>query len=148
MQALTLPKAIVQAYDPAYILWEKLTALHQFSTMKKEPEAYRLARHWYDVDCMMQRKVIDLTSTIQARNDVVEMKKQRWAEVGVDYELVLRGELKLIPEGERLVKLVADHKAALEGRMFFVHRQPDYFDKIIERLTLVQDTINNLMIKS
>lgn len=29
---LELPSATVQVYNPGYILWEKITALHQFCT--------------------------------------------------------------------------------------------------------------------
>lgn len=142
LQEITYPKATVKAYDPSYIMWEKLTALHQYSTMEREPNAYRLARHWYDVDCMLQERVVDLSRANQARNDVVEMKKQRWAEKGVDYELVLQGGLKLVPDAKRLVDIAADHKAAILGRMFFNHRMPDDFDKIVGRILRAQDSIN------
>lgn len=75
LRELTLPRATVRVYEPSYIMWEKLTALHQYSTMEREPNTYRLSRHWYDVDCMLQRGVVDPSTAIQARNDVVEMKK-------------------------------------------------------------------------
>lgn len=148
LQTLTLPTATVQAYDPSYIMWEKLTALHQYSTMESEPVTYRLARHWYDVDCMLQKGVVDLTNANQARDDVVEMKKQRWAEKGVDYELALQGELKLVPDAERLAGIAIDHKAAIQGRMFYIHRQPDNFDKIIGRISRAQDVINKSVMEA
>ena len=146
LQELVFPKAMVQAYDPSYIMWEKLTALHQYSTMEREPDTHRLARHWYDVDCMLQKGVVDLANTSQARNDVIEMKKQRWAEKGVDYELALQGELKLVPDAKRLASLALDHRAAIQGRMFFVRRQPDEFDIIVERISRAQDVINKFAI--
>jgi hypothetical protein len=142
LQALEFPVANVQAYDPAYIMWEKLTALHQYSTMEKEPKKHRLARHWYDVDCMLEKGVVDPLSAEQARNDVVEMKKQRWAEKGVDYELALQGRLKLVPDSERLAGIAADHKDAIQGRMFFIERHPDSFDQIVGRISQAQDDIN------
>ncbi|WP_409523310.1 nucleotidyl transferase AbiEii/AbiGii toxin family protein [Nitrincola sp. MINF-07-Sa-05] len=144
--AFDLPTATVQAYDPAYIIWEKLTALHQYSTMEKEPNKHRLARHWYDVDCMLEKDINDPFSAKQARDDVVEMKKQRWAEKGVDYELALRGQLKLIPDGERLAGIADDHRDAIQGRMFFTHQHPDDFDQIISRLTLAQNNINKAIL--
>ncbi|WP_191968542.1 nucleotidyl transferase AbiEii/AbiGii toxin family protein [Cellvibrio sp. KY-GH-1] len=140
--ALNFPHATVQAYEPSYILWEKLTALHQFSTMDKEPDTYRLARHWYDVDRILQKGMVDFQNTKQAMIDVVEMKKQRWAEKGVDYEAALRGEIKLIPSAERLSGIASDHEAAVDGRMFYIHRQPDSFEKIINRIYLAQGKIN------
>ena len=143
LQELTFPQAKVQVYDPSYIMWEKLTALHQYSTMEKEPNKHRLARHWYDVDCMLQKSAVDPLANEQAIYDVVEMKKQRWAEKGVDYEAALRGELKLVPNADRLSEIAKDHASSVEGRMFFVDRQPDIFDQIIHRLSLAQDRINN-----
>lgn len=142
LQLFEFPKANVEAYNPSYIVWEKLTALHQFSTMEKEPSRHRLARHWYDVDCMLEKQIIDIDSSETARNDVVEMKKQRWPEKGVDYELVLKGQLKLIPSTQRLKEITTDHKDAIQGRMFYINHQPDSFDQIIRRLSLIQDNLN------
>jgi hypothetical protein len=47
--------------------------------------------------------------------DVVTMKSQRWAQKGVSFEEVLQGRLVLVPEGERLNQIAADHKTAIEG---------------------------------
>lgn len=140
LKELEFPQATVQAYDLSYILWEKLTALHQYSTMVRDPSTHRLARHWYDVDCLLQRGVADPLAAKQAMRDVVEMKKQRWPEKGVDYEAALRGEIKLIPDAERLAGIADDHKAAIQGRMFY--GQPDSFDAIINRISEVQESIN------
>ncbi len=140
LSEIACPEATVQAYDPAYILWEKLTALHQFSTMEREPKTNRLARHWYDVDCLLQKEVADPLNTEQAMSDVVEMKKQRWAEKGVDYEAVLRGKIQLIPSAERLAGITKDHETAIQGGMFY--GRPDSFEKITDRISQVQDEIN------
>jgi hypothetical protein len=45
-----------------------------------------------------------------------------------------------VPEGKRLNQIAADHKAAIEGRMFF--GVPDDFEPIISRLREAQDTVN------
>jgi len=137
---LICPRATVQAFDPAYILWEKLTALHQFSTMTREPVAYRLARHWYDVDCLLRHAIVDPLSSLEAMADVIEMKKQRWSEVGVDYESVLRGDIRLVPDAERLTSITKDHQAAVKGGMFY--SPPDKFDVIIDRILVAQEQIN------
>lgn len=148
LQTVGFPVAKVQAYDLAYIMWEKLTALHQFSTMEKEPRKHRLARHWYDVDCMLEKSVVDPITAEQARNDVVEMKKQRWAEKGVDYELALQGRLKLVPDYERLAGIADDHNDAIQGRMFFNQGQPDSFDKIVSRISQAQEAINKATLEN
>lgn len=141
-RALEFPTAQVEAFHPDYVLWEKLTALHQFSTMEREPNPYRLARHWYDVDRLLAERIADPISSVEARQNVVQMKSVRWEERGVDYELALHGKLKLIPPEGLLEKLAKDHNDAIVGQLFFINRRPDSFKEIIERLMLAQEDIN------
>tara|TARA_R110002072_G_scaffold33030_9_gene100274 strand:+ start:25400 stop:26458 length:1059 start_codon:yes stop_codon:yes gene_type:complete len=140
LSAISCPEANVQAYDADYILWEKLTALHQFSTQEREPSFNRLARHWYDVDCLLQAQFADPLVSEQAMHDVVEMKSYRWAEKGVDYNLASSGGIKLIPDADRLEGIAKDHQDAVDGGMFF--SVPDDFEMIIERIRKTQDEIN------
>ena len=140
LESLVLPKARVNAYQQEYILWEKLTALHQFCTQDKNPNPDRLARHWYDVDCLLKIGFADPLSSDTARNDVIEMKKHRWASSGVDYEAILTGELLLIPSEERLKDIEKDHEYAVKGGMFFT--TPDSFPDILDRLKQNQEKIN------
>ncbi|MCW8885331.1 MAG: nucleotidyl transferase AbiEii/AbiGii toxin family protein [Motiliproteus sp.] len=138
--SISMPQSVVKVFDPAYILWEKLTALHQFSTQTREPNPSRLARHWYDVDCLMLKQIADPFTTSQAMHDVVKMKKQRWAESGVNYEEAATGKLKLVPDAARLGPIAKDHEESVNGSMFFT--RPDSFDQIIERITTLESDIN------
>ena len=140
LEQLILPKAQVSAYQAEYILWEKLTALHQFCTQNSEPNPDRLARHWYDVDCLLSMKFANPLNSNTARNDVIEMKKHRWASHGVNYESILAGELLLIPDEERLLDIAKDHENAIKGGMFFT--TPDPFIVILDRLKRTQNQIN------
>ncbi len=140
LAALKLPAAKVQAYDPAYILWEKLTALHQFCTQTSEPNPSRLSRHWYDVDCLLRQNFADPIQSRQAMLDVIEMKSNRWATAGVDYEKIATGKLVLIPDEGRLLSIAKDHEEALGGGMFF--GQTDKFEDVINRLTIFENSIN------
>ena len=137
---LELPRANVKVFHQDYILWEKLTALHQFSTQTKEPNPVRLARHWYDVDCLLQNKFADPLATTEAMQAVIEMKKHRWSTPGVDFEAILSGGLRLIPDGERLHAVNQDHVEAISGKMFFT--VPDEFEHIVSRLTNAQNLFN------
>jgi len=141
-QTLNLPKAKVMAYQKDYILWEKLTALHQFSTQKNDPDPTRLARHWYDVDCLLTMKFANPLGSDEAMKAVIDMKKNRWASPGVNYEAILSGGLLLIPAGERLKSIIKDHKDAVTGGMFFT--PPDEFINIVKRLSTVEEEINIL----
>ncbi len=139
-ESLSLPHAVVDAYHPDYILWEKLTALHQFSTQTKAPNPTRLARHWYDVDCLLSTSFADPFSSVDAMNHVVEMKQHRWATPGVDFGLIQTGQLRLLPEGERLAKISADHITASQGGMFYI--EPDDFNVIAQRLREFEQQFN------
>lgn len=137
---LNLPKATVMAYQKDFILWEKLTALHQLSTQEREPNPDRLARHWYDVDRLLIMEFEDPYNTTAAMNAVIEMKKHRWPEKGVDYELVSQGKMVLIPQSKRLSYIAKDHDQAISGGMFF--STPDSFNDIVFRLSKIQDRFN------
>lgn len=140
LTAFKLPTAKVQAYDPAYVLWEKLTALHQFCTQTKEPNPTRLSRHWYDVDCLLQQKFADPIQSRQAMLDVIDMKSNRWSAPGVDYKQIISGNLVLIPAEERCLAIARDHNAAVDGGMFF--NQPSTFKNIENKLLAAQISLN------
>ena len=142
LKDIAFPTATVNAYDLDYILWEKLTALHQFSTQTKRLAAHRIARHWYDVDCLLNEKQIDPLANRQAMLDVITMKSARWAVPGVDYQAILQGKLVLVPEGDALTGLKADHQEAVRGGMFF--ETPDEFEEIVRRLKTAEEKINDV----
>jgi hypothetical protein len=138
---MAFPSATVQAYDPDYILWEKITALHSFCTQTKALSTQRLSRHWYDVDCLLQTKFADPLTSHQAMIDVINMKSKRWPENGVVYEDILDGNLKLLPNTVRTKGIHDDYSATINANMFF--NRPDDFNTILERLQIEQDKINN-----
>lgn len=140
LATIELPTANVQAYENEYIFWEKLTALHQFSTQTNEPNPDRLARHWYDVACLLSCNFIDPFQSNQVMKAVIAMKKYRWPVAGVDYEAILRGELSVVPAKDRLARIAADHAAAVRGQMFFT--SPASFEQIISQLNDFQQRFN------
>lgn len=140
-KALSLPIAKdVLVFDPSYIVWEKLTALHQFCTSEKSPNAARLARHWYDVDCMMCKGIVDPLVNHQAISDVVEMKSARWGVKGVDFSLASTGKLCLIPEEPLRSEITQDYIEMVKGGMYF--SEPDEFSIILDRLSSTEKMIN------
>lgn len=141
LSSIIMPTANVQAYQNDFILWEKLTALHQFCTQKNDPNPNRLARHWYDVACLLQNNFADAYNSDDAMQAVVEMKKFRWPVKGVDYEAILHGQLSIVPTGARLEAIATDHNASVAGQMFF--STPDTFEEIIEKVEAFQNQFNN-----
>ena len=143
-EALTslLPTSQVQAYDKGYIIWEKLTALHQFSTQKNFPAPSRLARHWYDVDCIIQRQIVNPLEHIRSMLDIVELKTHRFRMPGVDYQQILHGQIVLLPGiAEHLQKICDDHANAINGGLFF--STPPTFELIMQRLSDLELQLNH-----
>ncbi len=138
-----LPKAAVEAYHPDYIIWEKLTALHQFCTQENAPDTVRLSRHWYDVDCILRNLEEGTYQSAEALENVVAMKSARWATRGVSFEDILSGELVLIPPDGLLKDIKKDYDQSVSGGMFF--STPDSFTDIIERLNEQQRLINTFL---
>ena len=144
LESLGLPSAIVNVYDQAYILWEKLTALHQYSTQEKNPTSTdRLARHWYDVDQMLRSGFPAPQEAIEAMEAVIEMKSERWPQPGVNYRSILNGGLVLVPDADRYLGIEQDHNDAVEGGMFY--NRPDSFRSITDRLSVAQEEINQVI---
>ena len=140
LSGIELPTANPHAYHLGYIAWEKLTALHQFCTQQKQADPTRLARHWYDVYCLLERQIVNPLSNITAMNAVIEMKSARWAVPGVNYKDILEGNIKLIPSDRLYTLIRADHERGIAGGLFF--GIPPSFDEIIDKLEQLQQQIN------
>lgn len=140
LEGLELPVSAVKTLNIDYMLWEKITALHQFSTQEKPIRPNRLSRHWYDVDCLTEKDIANPLANPQAMLDVSSMKSQRWAERGVDFQQVRQGALRIIPDSDRLEQLREDFNDSIRGGMFYSTPAP--FDVIIERLTAFQESFN------
>lgn len=133
----------MEAYHPDYIIWEKLTALHQFCTQENPLDTVRVSRHWYDVDCILRNLKEGTYQSTEALENVVAMKSARWATRGVSFEDILSGELVLIPHDQLLDDIKRDYDQSVSGGMFF--SAPDSFADIIERLAEQQGLINGFL---
>ena len=138
-----LPSAVVDAYHPDYIIWEKLTALHQFCTQESPLGTVRLSRHWYDVDCILRNLEEGTYQSVEALENVVAMKSARWATRGVSFEDILSGGLVLIPADRLLEEIKRDYEQSVSGGMFF--SAPDSFADIVARLAEQQKLINGFL---
>lgn len=136
-----LPIANVAAYAPDYILWEKLTALHQFCTQTRSLHAHRLSRHWYDVYQILTKSLSSPFTSETAMNDVIEMKANRWPEKGVDFEVAGKGHLNLVPtQTDRVDELHKDFRESVKSGMYL--HDPGDFRGILKYLKTIEDKIN------
>jgi hypothetical protein len=111
--------------------WEKAMLLHEetFRPVDK-PRTSRMARHYYDLWCLISRGVAEKAADEEELFRRVAEHRQaffRWA--WVDYHTLRRGSLRLLPAEEHLASWRRDYEV-MTGTMFF-GKVPS-FDEVLE----------------
>lgn len=148
---ISFPVANVPVLSAQRTFWEKVTLLHvECQRPKLRANTERLFRHWYDVDLLGAHDVGKAALQDKALlEDVIKIKRAFYYYGYSNYEHCLDGRLKLIPNDELLVALRTDHQKMIEAQMFYGDAVVDDFDKIIEGVRALEDTINqNHSVKS
>ena len=140
---LDFPIAQVDVLSPKRTFWEKVTLIHAElgkKAFKKTLE--RKARHWYDVAILADSEVG--TAALADRGllkSVVRHKEVFFSGSYCEYDKCLSGQLRLIPDGDRLKVLEDDYEEMIGAGMFF--KEPPEFPQILGRLRTLQDKINS-----
>ena len=133
----------VRTVAPQRTFWEKAMLLHEekFRLTDGPPRKERLARHYYDLWCMISQGVAqtamenaDLFEKVATHRQLVFGLK--W----VDYRTLCKGSLDMIPSAEQLPAWRKDY-AAMREVMFF--DDPPTFDLILQQVQLFQDGFNS-----
>jgi hypothetical protein len=111
--------------------WEKAMLLHEetFRPVDK-PRTIRMARHYYDLWCLISRGVAEEAAAEDELFRRVAEHRQaffRWA--WVDYDTLRRGSLRLLPAEQQLASWRRDYEV-MTGAMFF-GKVPS-FDAVLE----------------
>lgn len=126
-----IDKFTVQAVAPERTFWEKAMLLHEetFRSVDK-PRKARLARHYYDLWCLIKKGVAeravqnpDLFAGVAEHRAI--FFKQNW----MDYDTLRPGSLCLLPRNDQIAAWRQDYNA-MRGEMFF-GVVPD-FDEILK----------------
>ena len=136
----TSDQVYVRAILPERTFWEKAFLLHEENFRPQDkPKKGRLARHYYDLACMIRKGVstsaVELPGLFErtARHREIYFK-QTW----MDYDSLKRGTLRISPKEENMDYWRKDY-SAMES-MFFGEAPP--FDKIISILKRFEDDFN------
>jgi hypothetical protein len=137
---LEFPKAETPVLNLERTFWEKATLIHEAcSRAGVRDSANRLSRHWYDVDRLLaleagQGALRDLALL----EDVVKHKAVFFP--SKTYEDCLKGNLRLVPEGDLRKHLEADYRKMVDAGMFY--KEPPKMDKLMERLSEMASAVN------
>lgn len=143
---LAFPRSNVDVLSPLRTFWEKATLMHvecQRNELRASSE--RLSRHWYDLAMLADSPYGQAAiEDIGLLADVVRHKKVFFNASYANYDACLVGQLSLIPGKSVLTALRSDFDRMIGAGMFV--GEPPTFDTIVERLSVLEKTINERLV--
>jgi hypothetical protein len=137
---LDFPRAQVPVLHLERTFWEKATLIHVAccdGTIAKSAE--RLSRHWYDLERLYgSERGQAAAKDIPLLQDVLKHKGVFFPEKA--YDDCLKGELRLVPDGDSRSKLEADYRAMVDAGMFY--EAPPKPSELFERLGRIAAALN------
>lgn len=146
--ATIYPKAFTQievnvlALAAERTFWEKTMLIHEetFRPVDK-PRGPRMARHYYDLWCLINKGVAKNAIADKTLFDsVAEHRKLFFNQNWVDYATLKRGSLRLLPDKEHMSGWRKDYEEM--SQMFL--GQPPTFDEVLDEIAILEKTLNNV----
>lgn len=121
--------------------WEKATILHaEYYRPEGKTVQLRLARHYYDLYCLMTSSYGDAAiKNVMLLEHVARQKSLFFRAGWAKYNEARPGTLRLVPKEPRLEQLRGDYRLMRE--MFF--QEPPEFSEIVRGLVELEDRINS-----
>ena len=121
----------VHAVSPQRTFWEKAMLLHEETSRRdQEPRKARLARHYYDLWCLIKRGIAEQAMQNQKLfAGVAEHRAKFFYQNWMDYSTLKPGSLCLMPKEDQIATWRQDYNA-MRTEMFF-GKVPE-FDEILE----------------
>ena len=144
---IKFPVAHPMVMRPERTFWEKATAVHVFC-LRTSGGSDRLSRHWYDLvrldesefgaqaldDKQVARQVAMLKNTFYRTND----DEGQW----IDFQAVVSGSLRLVPEGERRESVAEDYGNMKSSGM--LPQDAESFDDLMTKCKDIEQHLNHL----
>lgn len=140
LQGVEFPVATPRVMLAVRTFWEKATLAHAFCSAGGRAD--RHSRHWYDL-LQVYRRHPKYCSDREIADQVVRHKSRFLRYKDVDYSDVLRGELRLVPQGEHANDLRADFVRMCEGG--FLPLESMEFDRVLDGCREVEACINQAL---
>lgn len=133
----------VRAVVPERTFLEKLFLLHEeFSKPKELVRTARMSRHIYDISRIMDTPIAERALKDKALYDsVVEHRRTFIGLKGFDYETLSPRTLRIVPPAD-VIDLWRKDYEAMQATM--IYGDSLLFDKLIEKLQLLNDNINSM----
>lgn len=137
----------IPTVNPERTFLEKVFLLHEeYQRPSEKIRVKRLSRHLYDIEKLSQTSYfLKALADKNLYNTIVE-HRSKFAPIGdVDYTKHLPQHIRIVPPAELLPLWEKDYYEMIES---MIHGEKLPFAQLIERISTVQETINNLEQKS
>ena len=123
-----IDKFTVQAVAPERTFWEKAMLLHEETYRPADkPRKAPLARHYYDLWCLIQKGVANRAiQNLELFTSVAEHRSVFFNQNWVDYDTIQRGSLRLVPGDDQIAAWRQDYQS-MQNEMFF-GTVPDFYE--------------------
>ena len=145
IDGVTFPTATPRVMYAERTFWEKATAIHVFC-LQRRVRGERFARHWHDLVCLDNAKIVD--SALKDRglaHAVAKHKTMFYSEKAadretIDYVAAVTGALHLVPGGDAREALATDYQKMVEAGLLF--EDAESFDYLIDRCMNIAERAN------
>jgi hypothetical protein len=143
---VVFPSATPAVMQPERTFWEKATAIHVFCRGGKVRGDDRFSRHWYDI-VALDRSGHAATALADhhladrvGQHKNIFFREKDGSGTYIDYAVAVRGQLQLVPEGDRFTTLADDYARMIDDSLFF--EPPPTFEAVIEHCRNIQQRAN------
>ncbi|MFN0061901.1 MAG: nucleotidyl transferase AbiEii/AbiGii toxin family protein [Myxococcaceae bacterium] len=148
LPVLTFPVSTPRIMKVEGTFWEKATAIHVYCLGGKLPGS-RFSRHWHDLAELERAGHAEAALQQNGVAHQVALHKRMFfsakAETGetIDYEIAVRGALRLVPEGASLDSLAEDYRQMIQDGLLV--NQAKSFEEIVEACRRIEARVNAAM---
>jgi len=123
--------------------WEKAVLLHEEASRPSDrPRRARMSRHYYDLWCLITKKISDeAISDTGLFERVVHHNSTFFGKIWVDYSLLHKGNLRLMPRADQLAEWRKDYES-MRKEMFV--DEPPKFDEILAVIQQFEEYFNRV----
>jgi len=134
---------VINAVVPERTFWEKICLLHEeFAKPQELIRSERMSRHSYDLEKMMSSEIANKAlKNKELYNSIVEHRKVFVGLKGFDYSTLATNTIKILPPESVISEWRHDYET-MRNTMIYGESLP--FDKLIERMKQLNETINRL----
>lgn len=149
LEGMDFPIAEARIMKAERTFWEKATAAHVYClqrNLKKE----RFARHWHDLSALAKsgffgsaiRDHVIADMVAQHKSFFFREKAQDGSEIS--YEDAVRGNLKIVPDGDAYATLDEDYQKMIDAGLFH-NSEIESFEVLMRDCKNMQDNVNRAM---